>query len=228
MHLVLSGEGNGDIGKLSYQEEKFIPASMYYIIDKIIEQKLNYSFYELTPDLITFVPKTELLKRQNKFISFPSKGKNKETAIFFKNARTLAIIASEKAKELGDEDVIAILFRDTDGTVSTVKGMWNEKIKSIEKGFDYENFDRGVAMIPKPKSEAWLICALQSTPYQNCKKLENRSGNDDSPNNLKDELESFEISNEEINSMIQNGNINIEKIDMPSFIDFKKRLKELL
>ena len=24
------------------------------------------------------------------------------------------------------------------------------------------------------------------------------------------------------------GNINIEKIDMPSFIDFKKRLKELL
>ena len=72
MHLVLSGEGNSDIGKLSYKREEFIPAPMYYLIDKIIETKLKYSFYELTPDLITFVPKTKLIEIQKKFISFPS------------------------------------------------------------------------------------------------------------------------------------------------------------
>lgn len=62
MHLVLSGEGNSDLGKLSYASDKFIPASMYYLIDKLIEQKLSYSLYELTPELIFFIPKAELVK----------------------------------------------------------------------------------------------------------------------------------------------------------------------
>ena len=44
-------------------------------------------------------------------------------------------------------------------------------------------------MIPKPKSEAWLICALKRDPYQVCERLEARSGNDQSPNSLKRELE---------------------------------------
>ena len=73
MHLVLSGEGNSDIGKLSYNSNKFIPASMYYIIDKIIEQKLQYSVYELTPDLITFIPKAKLIEESKKFKSFSSR-----------------------------------------------------------------------------------------------------------------------------------------------------------
>ena len=230
MHLVLSGEGNSDIGKLSYKIEEFIPAPMYYLIDKVIEQKLGFSFYELTPDLITFIPKNKLIDIQKKFISFPSKGKNKETALFFKNARTLAMIAREKAKELDDEDVIAILFRDSDGTVSTIKGMWDKKIQSIEKGFNFENFNRGVAMMPNPKSEVWLLCALKNK-YLNCSDLENRSGNDNSPNNLKDELEHFGISYEEtnkINDMIKDGSIDIDKIDMPSFRYFVDALNSLL
>ena len=36
MHLVLSGEGKTDIGLFSYENGEFIPAPMYYIIDKII------------------------------------------------------------------------------------------------------------------------------------------------------------------------------------------------
>ncbi len=228
MHLVLSGEGNSDIGKLSYSLEKFIPASMYYLIDKIIEQKLQYSFYEFTPELITFIPKKRLLEESKKFKSFASKKKGKDTAIFYKNARALAKIAQDKSIELQDDDVIAILFRDSDGTVSTIKGMWEEKIKSIEYGFKFKDFNRGIAMIPKPKSEAWLICTLKDKPYESCQKLEERSGNDDSPNNLKDELESFELSSDEINEMIKNGEIDIQKIDMPSFNYFTKRLRELL
>lgn len=230
MHLVLSGEGNSDIGKLSHSLEEFIPAPMYSLIDKIIEQKLGYSFYELTPDLITFVPKAELIKIQKKFISFPSKGKNKETALFFKNARTLAMISQKKSEELDDEDVITILFRDSDGTVSTIKGMWDKKIQSIEKGFTFENFNKGVAMMPNPKSEVWLLCALKNK-YLHCSDLENRSGNDNSPNNLKDELESFGISYNEtskINEMIKDGRIDINKIDIPSFRYFVERLNILL
>jgi len=217
VHLVLSGEGNSDIGKLSHSLEEFVPASMYYLIDKIIEQKLQYSFYELTPELITFIPKKRLLEESKKFKSFAGKQKGKETALFYKNARALAKIAQDTSEELKDDDVIAILFRDSDGTVSTTHGMWEEKVKSIEYGFKFKEFNRGIAMVPKPKSEAWLICALKNKPYENCHKLEDRSGNDDSPNNLKDELERFELSTDKINEMIQNGQIDIKKIKMPSF-----------
>ncbi|HHB94704.1 MAG TPA: hypothetical protein ENK88_06135 [Campylobacterales bacterium] len=228
MHLVLSGEGNSDIGKLSHSLEEFIPAPMYYLIDKIIEQQFKYSFYELTPELITFIPKKRLLEESKKFKSFAGKKKGQSTAIFYKNARALAKIAQDKSKELNDNDVIAILFRDSDGTVSSINGMWEDKVKSIEYGFKFKDFNRGVAMVPKPKSEAWLICALKDKSYENCQKLEDRSGNDDSPNSLKKELDSLGIDSTEINEMIQNGTINIEKIDMPSFKYFVDRLNRLL
>lgn len=228
MHLVLSGEGNSDLGKLSYASDRFIPASMYYLIDKIIEQKLCYSFYELTPELITFIPKSKLVKIGKKLPPYTGKKIKKGQALFLINAITLAKIAKKKSIELEDNDVIAILFRDSDGTNSTSQGMWEDKVTSIENGLKMEKFTRGVAMVPKPKSEAWLICALKNKPYENCEALENRSGNDNSPNNLKDELDGFDISYDKINEMIQNGQIDIDKIDMPSFEYFSTKLKELL
>lgn len=228
MHLVLSGEGNSDLGKLSYASDKFIPASMYYLIDKLIEQKLSYSLYELTPELIFFIPKAELVKIGKKLPPYTGKKIKKGQALFLINAISLAKVAKDKSIELKDDDVIAILFRDSDGTNSTSKGMWEEKVSSIENGFKMEKFTRGVAMVPKPKSEAWLICALKNKPYENCEELEERSGNDKSPNNLKDELDSFNISNDKINEMIQNGQIEIDKIDMPSFKYFSEKIKELL
>ncbi len=56
--------------------------------------------------------------------------------------------------------VIAVLFRDSDGTASSGRGLWEDKRKSIEDGFGEAGFDYGVPMIPKPKSEAWLLCAF--------------------------------------------------------------------
>jgi len=227
MHLVLSGEGNSDIGFFSQYHNEFIAGSMYYIVDKIIEKRYELSYYQCKDECITFVPKVALTRLTKKLPPFTGKKASKETAYFRNNAIALAKIAKDKSKELED-DVIAILFRDSDGTNSTSKGIWEDKIVSIENGFAIEKFTQGVAMIPKPKSEAWLICALKDTPYKQCEKLEDRSGNDNSPHNLKDELQSFNIGLETINKMIQNDEIDIEQIDMPSFISFKKRLMELL
>jgi len=39
-----------------------------------------------------------------------------------------------------------------------------------------KRFERVVPRIPQPKSEAWLICALEPAPYQGCETLEERSG----------------------------------------------------
>ena len=227
MHLVLSGEGNSDLGLFCQYQNEFIAGSMYFIIDKIIEQKYDFSYYALKAEMITFIPKVELKKFTNKLPPFRGKKGLKGTAYFTNNAIALAKIAKEKSIASKDE-VIAILFRDSDGTSSTIKGLWEDKVASVEMGFKIEKFDKGVAMIPKPKSEAWLICALKDKLYENCHKLEDRSGNDKSLHNLKDELENFGLSNDEINEMIQDGRIDIDKIDMPSFEYFKKRLKELL
>jgi len=216
VHLVLSGEGNSDLGLFSQYHNEFIAGSMYFIVDKIIEEKYDFSYYDVKDEMITFIPKVELTKFTRRLPPFTGKKGLKGTAYFTNNAIALGKIAKEKSKELDDE-VIAILFRDSDGTSSTITGLWEEKVQSIEIGFKIEKFDRGVAMIPKPKSEAWLICALKNKPYENCHKLEDRSGNDDSPNNLKDELERFELSTDKINEMIQNGQIDIKKIKMPSF-----------
>ena len=86
-------------------------------------------------------------------------------------------------------------------------------------------------MIPKPKSEAWIICSVMKNPYQGCGTLESRSGNDKSPNSLKGEL--AEIldgmpSREQLCEMVNNGTIDSNRIDMPSFLAFKKALLALL
>jgi len=227
VHLVLSGEGNSDLGLFSQYHNEFIAGSMYFIVDKIIEKEHDFSYYSYKDSMITFIPKVELTKLTKRLPPFTGKKGLKGTAYFTNNAIALAKIAKKRSKEL-DDGVIAILFRDSDGTNNTLKGLWEDKVKSVENGFRIGGFSRGVAMIPKPKSEAWLICALKDKAYENCHKLEDRSGNDNSPNNLKDELESFSISNDKINEMIQNGEIDIEKIDMPSFKYFTNRLKELL
>ncbi|EDX77979.1 hypothetical protein MC7420_7717 [Coleofasciculus chthonoplastes PCC 7420] len=86
-------------------------------------------------------------------------------------------------------------------------------------------------MIPKPKSEAWVLCALRER-YQNCQRLENESGNDDSPNSLKKQLEEHlgkPATRELLNDKIDQGNLDISQIiDMPSLKAFKDRLDEVL
>jgi len=228
MHLILSGEGNSDLGLFCSFKNEFIPGSMYHIIDKIIEKKYDVSYYDMKEEMITFVPKVELTKLTKKLPPNTGKKGLKGTAYFRNNAIALAKFSKEKSEDLTDE-VIAILFRDSDGTNSTIKGLWEEKLESIAIGFKIEKFENGVAMVPNPKSEAWLLCALKkNSPYQYCEKLEERSGNDDSPSSLKKELNDLNISNDKINEMIQNGEININNINMQSFQVFRDKLESLL
>jgi hypothetical protein len=123
------------------------------------------------------------------------------------------------------------LFRDADGTASSERGEWENKRQSMLSGFEVEEISIGVPMIPKPKSEAWILCALRND-YQNCNQLENESGNDDSPNSLKKQLEQHlgePATRELLNDKIDQDELDISKIvDMPSFTVFKNRLDEVL
>lgn len=240
MHLLLSGEGPSDIGvcypAAEYCDtETFRPGSMAWLVDQWLEKCQGYELSYLESGLVRFASKQHLVRHKpepaGKAMRIPGKKKPRETAYYFYNARALARCAIALADEVGDR-VIAVLFRDADGTSSAERGEWQAKYGSMLAGFAAEHFDDGVAMLPKPKSEAWLLCALKSqSPYQHCARLEDESGNDKSLNSLKNQLTQAlngKTSADELADLAKAGDIQWEKIDMPSLNAFKNRLEEVV
>jgi hypothetical protein len=235
VYFLLSGEGPTDMGAAINdapvcEGEAFLRGPMA----QIVQEELGYSVLDVS--VCGFVSESRLaeraaeLKAVKKALRLPGVKQAKETRYFFNNARLLARIAAEvQAKR--EEDVVGVLFRDTDGTASAGRGLWEDKHTSMLHGFDEERFLRGVPMLPKPKSEAWVLCALKKSPYQGCAALEQRSGNDDSPSSLKKQLGRIlgDVDiRETLCDMVASGKIDIDQIDMPSFAAFRSRLEEVI
>jgi hypothetical protein len=236
MFFLFSGEGPTDLGIATTESaESAVDRAQYgpmaVLADRIVEKKFRYSILE--SGRVGFVTKQELIQAGSEFkavrksFGIPGKKRAKETQYFFNNARALARLAKIREKALGDE-IIAVLFRDSDGTASANRGAWDSKWNSMLDGFEAEGFRRGVPMIPKPKSEAWLLCALKQAAYQNCSELENRSGNDDSPNSLKAELQMIigvQPTAKNLCQILEDRSVDIDRIDMPKFLEFRNRLE---
>jgi hypothetical protein len=100
----------------------------------------------------------------------------------------------------------------------------------MNDGFAEDGFRRGVPMLPRPKSEAWLICALKHK-YRDCAQLEKRSGNDHSPDSLKSELAAYlgaMPSREELCQFVEDRRIDGQMIDMESFSLFRDSLLKVI
>jgi hypothetical protein len=239
MFFLFSGEGPTDLGACELgadecQGNAFEHGPLTSVVDQIVERRWGYSLLE--SGHYGYVSKHHLVKRASELKAakksprLPGKKQAKETAYFYRNARALALCSKEKEAELDDE-VIAVLFRDSDGTASADRGQWDQKWQSMLDGFQEEDFERGVPMIPKPKSEAWIICAIKRNPYRGCNSLEDMSGNDNSPNSLKGELEALVghfPSREELVEMVTSRRVDVDRNQMPSFIAFRKRLEDVL
>jgi hypothetical protein len=221
MHLVLSGEGASDVGS---DLENIGPITK--LVDRAIEKRLKYSLIEY--QALTLFSKAELATRAKQMKARSRKGKKQpsETRYFYNNARALALLAGE----LEAENRIVVLFRDGDGTATSTRQEWAQKLRSMLDGFAVEGLTTGVPILPKPKSEAWWLCALRDG-YQNCQQLEDESGNDASPNSLKSQIEVFlgePATRLLLNDKIDGGAIDLDRIDMDSLNEFKKRLNEVL
>jgi hypothetical protein len=234
MRFLLSGEGPTDIGNWGYDEtgdRSFHPGPMSLFVDILAEPQIGFSPLEVDAgrcDVVTFIDEGEL-NRRGRTDPLVLRGKKAGigNAYFTKNAQVLGLIAKD-ISERDDNPVVAVLFRDGDGTQS--QDDWSLKRESIRRGFERVEFPNGVPMVPHPKSEAWLLCAL-SKGYQSCESLESRSGNDASPHSLKAELERLlgeQATREVVNDYIRNGRIDPHRINMPSFNVFKERLAEAL
>lgn len=237
MYFLLSGEGATDIGVAFHdgicEEGACQLGPMALLVDQIVEARHGYSpaqalVYGIVSEAcLAAVAKS--LAAVKKAPSLRGFKRPKETLYFSRNARALARIAMQKAAE-EDVNVIGVLFRDSDGTVSADRGLWEDKRNSILRGFEQEGYDGGVPMIPKPKSEAWLLCAVKYA-YQGCMALETRSGNDDSPNSLKAELWEHlrgSAGREDLCELVQEGTVDASCIQMPSFTAFRDRLLEVI
>jgi hypothetical protein len=228
MFLILSGEGRSDIGT---SDQEIGP--MTKLVDLLITKQIEYSLIDV--NFYAIFSEKDLAKKAKEEIKPRSKKGRKhayETRSFHNNARALALLSHQKAQEIGgNTPLILILFRDTDGSVSSDRGIWKIKWEAMIAGFEAEQIFTGVPMIPKPKSEAWILCALEKR-YQNCAKLEDESGNDASPNPLKKQLEKHlgePGSRELINEKIDSGLIDLDKItDMDSLTKFTDRLNEVI
>ncbi len=209
----------------------FEAGPMAYLVDQVSEMCLEYPF--IVSGLMSLVSEQRLTEvaKTLKPPKLAGRKSKKETAYFYRNARAIARLAQTLAKE-ADDEVVAVLFRDADRTRSTERGEWQDKWDSIVNGFAFEGFDAGVPMLPQPKSDAWLLCALKkSQPYLHCDRFEAESGNDDAPNSLKKQLEGVlgeAPSAAMLSDLVCSGKIDANQIDMPSFNEFRKRLKECL
>lgn len=235
MYLLLSGEGPGDIGRCnpsadSCERAGFAEGPMAIMVDQLVEAFQEYEMSHLATERVSYVTEAYLaankLPPNRRAMALKGKKKPAETKYFYENARALAATAKAKSEEVGDK-VVAVLFRDSDGTASAGRGNWDDKRKSMLQGFKDEDFELGVPMVPKPKSEAWLLCATKVNPYQHCAALENESGNDKSVNPLKDQLSASlngKAGTAHVNRLVTDKKIDIDRIDMPSFNCFKADL----
>jgi len=159
MKFLLSGEGPTDIGLRGYGGI-FVHGPMTLFIDRLVEPILGYSArqIEVEPeDILEFCSRQELMDRgKTKVVKFAGKKFGKGRAYFTANAQALGSLAVQRSQSERCP-YVAILFRDGDGTRS--RDEWEVKRTSIERGFALGGHRYGVPMVPRPKSEAWLLQA---------------------------------------------------------------------
>lgn len=240
MIVVLSGEGPTDLGQCSNaqntcEDADFQIGPMTVLVNQMLASRLDYSLFSI-PGAYRYVSEAALVKRaaarkhDGRKVSFAGKKREQETAYFHINAWALAEIALQIERKHGDT-VVAVLFRDCDGTRSSSSGLWASKWKSMVNGFGRANFSRGIPMLPKPKSEAWLLCNAQSS-VANCDCFEKLPGNDASPKSAKlmlDEAFGAHKAGNEICEWLDTNPVDEARLStMPSFLAFQKELDRVI
>jgi len=209
---------------------EFKRGPMTQLLIQLLEPLIHYSLDDY-PDSFAYVSETAL-SAQTKATPArlqPARGKKKgaETSYFYSNATTLGRMAVDLAVDVGDS-VLAVFFRDSDGTRSSHAGRWQDQWQSVCDGFKRSGFEHGVPMLPKPKSEAWLLCVAGVNPGGDCSALEELSGNDNAPHSAKSQLDAMlgqHHSAEELSDWLKEHPADVDHINtMPSFKAFHQAL----
>lgn len=226
MRFILAGEGPSDLGSKDDQGG-FKKGAMTHIIDAIALKHHGRSpEYEYLADV-----EVQRLKKKNpRLLGNRGREAKPHTEIYLS-----ALCLGEEAKQKGGSWGV-IFFKDADGTRSASPNLWESKVKAMQSGFDSSGNSYGVPMVPRPKSEAWLLGYYQKglpkqNAYNHCERFEGMSGNDASPNSLKKLLQKALKTKGNVYDLITEKefhDIEWERIDMSSFNLFRKRLENVL
>lgn len=233
MFFLFSGEWGTDCGEPDFPDrictgDQFRPGPMMGLADQIVEREDGYSPLEGLCCGIIARPALKAaisdLRAHRRSPTLRGRHRPGETLEFLRAGRALARLAKRCTAE-SDDEVVAIYFRDNDDHQSTPESLWAARRDAVYAGFKQEGFARGVAMIPRPTSEAWLLCALKERPYEQCEALEERSGSPHSMRPLKKELAEVlgtKPTRELLCDLVAQGKVDANQINMPSFNQFRK------
>ena len=143
-----------------------------------------------------------------------------------------AAVLGELAQQSGSltEAQLAIYFHDTDGTNRDPHDP-HDLVLAVNEGFRAAGFaGQGVAMVPQPTSEAWLICSCKPDAYQHCAQLETQlSGNDRSPARAPKLVLGHHLRNTDYHRgdllPVVNA-IALDRLDMPTFNQCRNDVKQ--
>ncbi|EJE4207360.1 hypothetical protein M3899_001771 [Vibrio parahaemolyticus] len=225
--ILVTGEGSSDMGGSNNGHSISSGASynlgpMALLAVRLLRNILptwneDYLDFQSPTDWITCISGNELA-RQAKTVRKhrPSKKLKKGFIEHANRATTMAGYAKDNGHQL------AFYFHDTD------KSDFTDLHQSIMLGFNGIEGVHGIPMIPKPTSEAWLICGQKQDPYAHCTALETElSGNDaasdeNAPKKVLARLLGQEATTEQQYEMVTG--MEITRIDMPSYNQFKTDL----
>ena len=161
-------------------------------------------------------------------IKLPSKKTKQGYLIHSKRGAVLGELAQQTGSLT--EAQLAIYFHDTDGTNRDPHDP-HDLVLAVNEGFRAAGFaGQGVAMVPQPTSEAWLICSCKPDAYQHCAQLETQlSGNDRSPARAPKLVLGHHLGNPDYHRgdllPVVNA-IELDRLDMPTFNQFRDDLKQ--
>lgn len=232
--LFMTGEGPSDIGTRNHNGD-FVPGVMAHVaiaVAKMYGKNLTFDCRFTSENELTKVERAEPSFKRQPVVEGRGQRTKKFSGLWLR-ARAYAKEVCEKADPKPDCRM-AIIFTDADGTHTASHQICQQKYEAILNGFEAGGCQYGVPMVPRPKSEAWLLAYFQrnkgksSSAYQNCARFENLAGNDKSQpkNSAKHILD--ELLHGDYPGADEIGEIDWGRVDMPSFQRFKNRVEEVL
>lgn len=227
--FILCGEGPTD---LYYNEIDRKQGPLKDCVDRLLDFFWDYrnylQFKQVSRTEISLSDKGKPEKKTS--IVRGNKNKFPNHHFIVASAKCLAQKAEETAMENDEPHKWGVIyFHDLDAnTNASVDEIYNASMSAMNEGFDSASFPHGVPMIPKTRSESWLLCLLDSDGGRNAKYFEDLPMSDKSPNSGKKVLAALlNVSENESYSRIEEKRDTFDwtSLQAPSFLVFRDRLK---